>query len=146
LCVDFGIKPDEELVSNLSKMFEESIDSIDLFPHTINMLKSLRDQGFKIGLISNTSESVVDEIRKETQLFNYIDYPCFSFDCGVIKPNPKIFNQMLIETKSKPDEVLMIGDSLIDDIEPAKRIGMIAIHFKEYNQLKKELAVLNISI
>ena len=145
LCIDFKIEPKNELVKNLSTMFKKNIVSIDLFPHTIKMLEQLKKQRYYIGLISNTSNCVIKKIKK-TELFDYIDYPLFSFDIGLIKPNYKIFIEMLTRAKCKPNEAMMIGDSLIDDIIPSKRLGMNAIQFKNYEQLKKELAPFGIYI
>ena len=46
---------------------------------------------------------------------------------------------MLRITKCKPKETIMIGDKLNDDIIPSKSLGMNAIIFENYEQLKKEL-------
>lgn len=146
LCLAFSVEPTCEKLNNLSKMFTESITSIDLLPNTITILEKLKNNNYKIGLISNSSESVIKIIKQNTVLLDYIDYPLFSFDCGIIKPNKEIFLKMLYDTKILPEESLMIGDSLIDDIEPTKSLGMHAIQFKNYEQLKKDLAIFKISI
>jgi len=146
LCLSFKVKPTAKIISELTTLFNEKHKSPILFPHTLNMLKQLKSQGIKIGLISNTSEPVIKLIKQDTELFDHIDYPMFSYDTGIIKPNPKVYLLMLKKAGSKPSEAVMVGDSLIDDIEPAKKLGMKAIHFRDYEQLKKELEGIGISI
>jgi FMN phosphatase YigB (HAD superfamily) len=34
-------------------------------------------------------------LREKTRILDYIDYPLFSFDVGVVKPDLKIFEKML---------------------------------------------------
>lgn len=53
---------------------------------------------------------------------------------------------MLKISKCKPEETIMIGDKLNDDVLPAKSLGMNAILFKDYEQLKNELSTFGISI
>jgi len=56
----------------------------------------------------------------------------------MVKPDPRIFKQLLKKTKCKPEEAIMIGDNPIDDARPAKKLGLNAITYKNYKQLKKE--------
>ncbi len=146
LCIDFGIKPTNELIENLKRMFKESVISIDLYPHTIEMLKQLKVKGYIIGLISNTSNSIIEELKQKTSLFEYIDYPLFSFNVGLVKPDLEIFKKMLKLSKCKPEEAIMIGDNPIDDVIPAKSLGMNAILYKDYSDLKKELIKFSIEL
>jgi len=45
----------------------------------------------------------------------------------VKKPNPKMFNMALQETRLCADEVLFIGDSMELDIQGAHGVGMVSI-------------------
>jgi len=87
----------------------------------------------------------VDQVKK-TKVFDYIDYLVFSFDVGVIKPDKKIYLRMLELARVQPHEALMIGDKPGDDVIPPKKIGMHAIQFKNYNQLKRDLKELSINL
>ena len=78
-------------------------------------------------------------MQNATHLLKFIDYPLFSFNVGKVKPNPHIFKKMLKLAKVKPGEMIMIGNNKKDDIIPSKQLGINAIHYKNYKQLKKEL-------
>ncbi|HLD49006.1 MAG TPA: HAD-IA family hydrolase [archaeon] len=146
LCKNMGLKTTKDMIKLLMSIRDKAESETKLYSHTIFMLKQLRDQGYKTGLISNSSVFAIEQIKKKTDLLNYIDYPLFSFDVGVIKPNLKFFRAMLNISKCKPKETIMIGDKLNDDVIPPKSLGMSAILFKDYEQLKKELTSFGIFI
>lgn len=139
LCKNMGLKTTKENVELLMKIRKDAEKKTKLYGHSIKLLKELRKQGYKIALISNTSVFAIKEIKK-TKLLNYIDYPIYSFNVGVIKPNKKIYLEALKTAKCKPKDALMIGDKLIDDVLPPRKLGINAIHFTgDYEELKKEL-------
>lgn len=43
---------------------------------------------------------------------------------AAISPGPELFQAALEKLALKPEEVLMVGDSLRYDLEPAKALGM----------------------
>lgn len=139
LCKKIGLKTTQNNINLLMNIRDKEEAETKLFFHTIPMLKQLKEQNYKIGLISNSSVFAVEQIKNKTNLLDYIDYTLFSFNVGVIKPNLKIFKKMLKITKFRPEETIMIGDKLNDDIVPSMSLGMNAILFENYEQLKKEL-------
>jgi len=145
LCKRFNISATGEIINKVSKILADSIANLEIYPHSIPLLKELKKR-YKIGLISNTSKEPIRLIKGKTKLLEYIDYPLFSYETGCIKPNEEIFKKMLDLADCKPEETLMIGDSEIDDVTPAKNLGMNAILFKDYEQLKAELTTFGISI
>ena len=146
LCKNMRLETTEQNVNLLMDLRDKAEAQTKLYKHSISILKQLKKQGYKTGLISNTSVFAIKQIKKKTNLLKYIDYPLFSYDAGVIKPNLKFFKKMLKISKCKPEETIMIGDKLNDDVIPPRTIGMNAIHFRNYNQLKKELAYFSIYI
>ncbi|MBL7100853.1 MAG: HAD family hydrolase [Nanoarchaeota archaeon] len=146
LCQNMDLETNEKNINLLIKIRDKAEAETKLYSHTISMLKQLRQQKYKIGLISNSSIFAVEQIKKRTNLLEYIDYPLFSFDVGIIKPNLQFFKEMLKISSYKPKETIMIGDKLNDDVIPPRKIGMNSIHFKNYEQLKQELKNFNITI
>ena len=49
---------------------------------------------------------------------------------GVRKPNPTLFRLGVDALELAPDEVLVVGDSLRKDIEPAERLGCHVLWLK----------------
>ena len=138
LCKNMGLETNKKNIFLLRNLRDNVESKTKLYAHTIKMLKSLKKKGYKIGLISNSSIFSIEPIKK-TRLLKLIDYPLFSFNVEVIKPNLKIFKKMLKISKCKPSEVIMIGDKIKDDVIPPKKIGMNSIHLRNYSQLKRDL-------
>jgi len=59
------------------------------------------------------------------------------------KPFPKIYEILLNRYQLKADTCLFIDDNQ-DNIDAALRMGMVAIHFRDSNQLNKELVQLGV--
>ena len=136
----FKIKPTFSNVMKAIKIREDSEYNIVLYDFVIPLLKQIKDLNIKIGLISNSSVFVIKNVRKKTDLLDYIDYPLFSFDVKTIKPDLKIYKEMLKIAKIKPEEMIMIGDNPLDDVYPAISLGINAIEFTgDYEKLKKDL-------
>jgi HAD superfamily hydrolase (TIGR01549 family) len=145
LCKNIGLKITNQNIDWLMNMRDYAEARTKLYPYATTLLKKLKQGGYKIGLISNSSVFEVRQIKK-TNILKYINYPLFSFGVRVIKPNLKFFKTMLKIAKCKPNKALMIGDKLNDDVIPARKLGLKAIRFKNYNQLKKSLVRLKINI
>ena len=146
LCRNMGLETTTDNVNLLMSIRDKAEAETQLYPHTIPMLKQLKEQGYKTGLISNSSAFAIEQIKKKTNLLEYIDYPLFSFEVGIIKPDLKFFEEMLKLSKCAPEETIMIGDKLNDDVLPPKKLGMNALLFKDYETLKKELSDFKILI
>ncbi|MFH1065130.1 MAG: HAD-IA family hydrolase [Nanoarchaeota archaeon] len=146
LCRNMGLEPNEHNVNLVMEIRDKAEEKTKLYPHTISMLEQLRKQGYKTGLVSNSSVFAVEHIREKTNLLEHIDYPLFSFDVEVIKPELKFFHELLRISGCRPKEAIMVGDKLHDDVNPPKSIGMNAIHFRDYEQLKKEFSLYNIQL
>ena len=108
------------------------------YKYSVPMLKKLKNAGYKIGLLSNTSIFAMEKIKQKTRILRYINYILPSYIAGAVKPDHEIFKQMLRMAKVKPEESIMIGDKLEADVIPPRKLGMNAIHFKNYKQLKRE--------
>lgn len=145
-CRNLGIGTEREKVKRVAEIVRIADESMRPFPHTIKMLKDLRKGGYKTGLLSNSSVFAAEVLKKKTRILDYIDCPVFSFQVGAIKPDGRMFMKVLEVSGFKPEESVMIGDNMVDDVEPAKRVGMKAILFTDYEQLKRDLKSLGISL
>lgn len=92
----------------------------------IPMLNSLKEQGIKIGLISNCFSEEVEAIR-ESILFPYFDAVCLSYEQGIQKPDEKIFISCMDELSVKADECVYVGDGGSYELETATKLGMKAV-------------------
>jgi len=106
---------------------------LSLFEDSLEIIKELKEKGYKICLISNTYPITPNRIRKLFgNVLKYFNVVTFSSEVGIKKPNPEIFTFTLnqlnkLNNKSiLPKEVIMIGNSEEHDINPALSLGMQA--------------------
>jgi len=96
----------------------------ELYDDVLPTLESLRGRGLKIGLLSNTGRDL-DEFVAHHGLV--VDAVLTSRSHGKTKPHETIFRRMLELLDVAADEAVMVGDTVEDDIEGARAIGMRAI-------------------
>lgn len=140
LCKNMGLPMTKDNMNLLINIRDYAESQSKLYLHTIPMLKQLRKLWYKIWLLSNSSIFAVEVLKRKTNLLDYIDYPLFSFEVGTIKPDLAFFEKMLEITACKPEEAIMVWDKLDDDVLPPRELGMNAILFENYEQLKSDFA------
>jgi HAD superfamily hydrolase (TIGR01662 family) len=102
----------------------ERHENFELYDDVIPVLRELRAAGLKIGLVSNSARDVRAFARHHAL---EIDAGISSFHHGKTKPHASIFRAVLDLLEVEPKEALMVGDTVEDDIEGARAIGMHAV-------------------
>ena len=104
-----------------------------LNPDAAALLPQLGSAGVQLGIASNAQAYTLRELQTSfaaaglswTELFD--PELCFwSFKHGFSKPNPHVFQILtarLVARGLRPEEILMVGDRLDNDIEPAEAHG-----------------------
>lgn len=91
-------------------------------------LRQLREQGYRLGLISNASDALdVHTLVNNAGLRPYFEQILISAEVGIRKPHPRIFQMALDFFHAAPAEAVMVGDTLGADILGANQIGMRSI-------------------
>lgn len=102
-----------------------------LHKEIIPMLNLLKEKGIRIGLISNCYSEEAIVIRKSI-LYPYFDAPCLSYEEGMQKPDPAIYQRCLDKLKVQAEECLYAGDGGSGELEAAKKAGMKAVQVVWY--------------
>lgn len=98
-----------------------------LYADVPDVLRTLHGAGIKIGLISNTHRCLAS-FQSHFELEGLIAAAVSSSEHGYMKPHPSIFEAALkLVGVADPAEAVMVGDSLLQDIEGARRLGMRAV-------------------
>jgi putative hydrolase of the HAD superfamily len=145
LCEGTDIEATDENVDKIIHIRDSAELKTLAFPHTVPMLKQLKEKGYKLGLISNSTVFSVEAIEK-LGFLSIIDHKVFSFDVGFAKPDQRIFEKMLELSGCRADETVMVGDNFDYDVKAARDVGINAIHFKSWDQLKQEFGEFNIRL
>lgn len=96
----------------------------ELYDDALPTLEALRARGLKIGLLSNSARDL-DAFVAHHGL--RVDAVLTSSAHGKTKPHETIFRRMLELLDVAPGEAVMVGDTVEDDIEGARAVGMRAL-------------------
>ena len=102
----------------------ERHENFELYDDVPDALAALRAAGLGIGLISNSARDVREFARHHAL---DVDVGISSFHHGRTKPHASIFRAVLDLLAVEPAEAVMVGDTIADDIEGARALGMEAI-------------------
>jgi putative hydrolase of the HAD superfamily len=96
----------------------------ELYDDARPVLEELRRRGLKLGLLSNSARDMAEFVEHHGL---EVDAVLSSRTHGKTKPHETIFRRMLELLDVRPAEALMVGDTLEDDIEGARSVGMRAV-------------------
>ncbi|MGF1541058.1 MAG: HAD family hydrolase [Pleurocapsa sp.] len=128
-----------------AKCLTKTTQTSPLFADSLVTIKSLKQAGLKLGILSADSTPEVEAFVDRHQLRKYIQLNMGS-DEGIYKPNPQLFIRACQRLKVKPHHTLMVGDSW-GDLQMAKDAGAaaaIAIQ-RDANLTQLEVAELQIA-
>lgn len=87
-------------------------------------------QKYNIGIIANQDYGTEERLTRYG-ILPYIDVVVASAEEGVAKPDRRIFQIALERSGCPPEQAVMIGDRIDNDILPAKALGMKTIWVKQ---------------
>ena len=109
------------------RYWDTFIDSIQPFKWVEKTLQKLKDNGYRLAIITNMSAEVQFKKLHKLNLDNYFEAVISSEEAGQEKPHPHIFFHAIDRLKANPKECIMIGDDLKNDVEVANFVGMTPI-------------------
>jgi putative hydrolase of the HAD superfamily len=102
----------------------ERHENFDLYDDAAAVVAELREARLRVGLVSNSARDVREFARHHGL---EVDAGISSFHHGHSKPHPSIFRAVLDLLEVEPAEAVMVGDTIADDIDGARALGMRAI-------------------
>ena len=85
---------------------------------------------YKLGIIANQEVGTQERIDN-WGIGKFFDVVISSAEAGCAKPDSKIFSMALDKAGCRPEDAIMIGDRLDNDIIPAKKMGMKTVWVRQ---------------
>jgi putative hydrolase of the HAD superfamily len=131
---------DELSLKCTDKAFDDAFCALLLEFHegVFKWLKSL-SENYAIHLLSNTSEihaKIFTKIPLGPQgesLFTLFGRVFYSFEMGLVKPSPQIYQHVLNELNIHPSDLLFFDDNL-SNVVAAQKLGIQAVHILNPSQ------------
>jgi HAD superfamily hydrolase (TIGR01509 family) len=103
-----------------------------VMPETPGYLASLKEQGYFLGVISNSVGTMEDQLR-QVGLRDYFQAVFDSAIVGVEKPHPEIFQLALASAKVAANEAVFVGDTNATDVGGAQLAGLHGVLIDRIN-------------
>jgi len=130
MLVDFGVAHDHPRLAAALAAYHAWWDPhtwID--PDAPELLKALRDNGFKVGVLSNTiwSRERHERVFERDGVLHLIDGAVYSSEIAFTKPHPQAFHAAADAVGVDPARVAFVGDRPFEDVHGAQQAGMRAV-------------------
>jgi HAD superfamily hydrolase (TIGR01549 family) len=129
--IAYGFTPDQAdqvAVEIYRRMITEYDPQPWVPPDVFDVLRVLKESGFLLGIVSNRSNPVGDELQK-LGLDSYIDLMLTAGEVDSWKPDTGIFLQAVMRMQVSPDETLYVGDNYYADVIGARNAGLVPVLF-----------------
>jgi glucose-1-phosphatase len=108
----------------------------------VDFIRSLRPK-YKTGLLSNAWSGARKELELRYHFLEVFDKQIFSAEVHMAKPEPGIYLLTLNHLGISAPEALFIDDTKVN-VDGARKVGILSIHFKDTEQVITELKSLGV--
>ena len=133
---DLGRQPPPGAIAAAARLEREGQRrAVRPYPATASVLAELRRAGFRLGLLSNSSDTAQEPIwgLGIGQLFDAV---VLSHEVGLLKPDPRIYRLACERVGALPSECAFVADGGFGELDAAHDLGMLAIKIEQQGQSK----------
>lgn len=127
---DLATITDEARLAELEADLSAETASTRLRPSIDTIWRSLRRLGLKIGVCSNLAAPYASALLD--CLPDGPEAVVLSFEVGLMKPQPAIYQLVCERLGLEPHQVLFVGDTVEADVDGPRSAGLFAIHIDEF--------------
>lgn len=117
-----------DMLEKLEEDLRHELASVQPLPGALEVLQRLRELGYRLAVASNLALPYAAPLRQ--WLESLVDVEVLSFDVGAAKPSALFYEELCERLDLAPSEVLMVGNSLQNDVVGAKTAGLQARHVR----------------
>ena len=131
-----------DITGHEPKQLEEIVKTDNMKNHALlSYIKSELKPYYKIGLLSNIATDWVKSRLLSVDEQAMFDDMVFSYEVGIAKPDPAIFQLASKRIGEKPENILFTDD-IPENVQSAQRVGMHAVTYTNLQDFKKQVAKL----
>lgn len=135
--------PDDNNLIEL--FFSHWMEMLTPINENVKILQDLKSNGYKIYVLSNFIKEAFDYVQNHYEFFSIFDGKIISCKINVVKPEPKIYDELLDKFHLNPKECVFIDD-IKSFLTYAKKLDMKTILHLPHTDLRSELQKLGVVI
>ncbi len=130
---------DKVVRAALDAMYAVTRQNWYLEEDALSTLETLKSRGYRLGLISNTSDdTTVQQLIDRDGLRPFFETIVTSAALGIRKPDRRIFQAALDRLQVRPAAAAMVGDTLEADVLGANQVGLYSIWITRRAQVPED--------
>jgi epoxide hydrolase-like predicted phosphatase len=133
-----GLEPLLDHEPHLHRFRELFIGGLDANPEMIDLMAELRDQGLRMAMLTNNVREWEELWRAKLPVDEIFETVVDSAFVGCRKPEARIYELTLERIGMKAEECVFIDD-MLPNIEAARELGFVAVHFEDNQQAIAEI-------
>ena len=126
---------DDEDYQDIKYLLQNLSLATPLMKENYEYIKSLKEKGYHLYLLSNITEDSFQYINKVLDLSHFVDGGVYSYQEHVKKPEHTIYQTVLKRFHLDPKETIFFDDKL-KNVVAANESGLPSIEFKSIETLK----------
>ena len=121
ICRELGAEPGQDCIHGVAEIRYAYVRSaLSPRPGTVETLSTLKDAGYRVGLISNCGEDV-SRLWHSTPFAPLMDAAVLSFDAGLAKPDRRIYELAIGRLGVAAEHCLYVGDGTAGELSGASK-------------------------
>ena len=118
----FGCSLPLSKIDALAAQMHLETATTELYEEVPEVIAKLKASGIKRALVSNSAEEY--GLKPRMLLDDSFDVELWSFDVGEMKSDPIVCSLLCERSSIRPQQILMVGDRLEDDVLGTRRAGL----------------------
>lgn len=135
------VKGDPEHADLIRNAYAHAKDTIEKYEYAKPWVMELKERGYRLYVLSNYSGGLLEQTKDKMEFLPFMDGTVFSYECGMIKPEPAIYRFLCEKYKLNPKECVFMDDRQ-ENVEAAIAYGMKGICFINERDSREKLEAL----
>lgn len=134
-----------QYTDQIHRFWDNLVDIVKQFPYSDSLIRSLKNQGYGVYLLSNYPEQAAEMHWSKFTFMDVLDGCIISALEKLIKPDHRIFQILHSRFGLELSECIFIDDRDVN-VKAANEVGMHGIQFTGYKDLQAKLKEIGIEI
>lgn len=143
--IEIYISRNKDYEDDIRLVFDGWYNILTPIEETVEILKSLKTNGYKLYYLSNFHHLAFEHILEKYDFFKLFDGGVVSYEEKLLKPEKEIYEVLIERYNLNPKESIFVDDTKVN-IEMAENLNIKGIVFKDSSKFKECLIQLKINL
>lgn len=134
-----------KLSNTVPEIIHLLIDGYEVDPQVANLVKKVRAKGYKTLICSNNFPARIKGLQHRFGFLDDFDVVVLACEVGDVKPNKKIFEELIKKSGVQPNEIFYTDDYQ-EALDTARELGIQTHYYTNFGDFVETLKRLNVKL